>query len=62
MREGPGAWGDLLREQEVLEERRAALGAGQSFLKGRGLPEYTALTRVAQGGEPEEFKSLFNNW
>ena len=56
-----GVWVWLGRHSS-LEERRAALGAGGSFLRGRGLPEYTAVTRVAQGGEPEEFRSLFNSW
>ena len=43
----------------AVEERRAAMELGERFIRESGLPRHTALTRVAQGGEPGDFTSLF---
>ena len=34
----------------------------QSFIKSKSYPQYTQVTRVIDGGEPVEFKSLFRHW
>jgi hypothetical protein len=34
----------------------------QGFIKKKGYPDHTQVTRVIDGGEPEEFKSLFSGW
>ena len=51
MREGPGAWGDLLREQEVLEERGAAL-------KARELPRGVDMVESVQSSEQNDNLNL----
>merc|ERR1712088_1056878 len=53
-----GIWVWLGR-QATKEERKSAMQLGDKFIKDNGLPPQTALTRTFQGGEPEEFKSLF---
>ena len=35
---------------------------GQGFAKKKGYPPNTNVTRVLDGGEPAEFKSLFRDW
>ena len=34
----------------------------QGFIKKKGYPEHTRVTRVIDGGEPIEFKNLFRSW
>ena len=34
----------------------------QGFIKKKGYPEHTRVTRVIDGGEPIEFKNLFKSW
>lgn len=34
----------------------------QGFIKKKGYPNTTAVTRVVDGGEPVEFRALFNSW
>jgi len=34
----------------------------QGFIKKKGLPNSTSVTRVIEGGEPSDFKSLFKSW
>ena len=53
-----GVWVWLGRRSSA-EERRAAMELGERFIRESGLPRHTALTRVAQGGEPGDFTSLF---
>ena len=44
------------------EEKKSGMVAGERFLQEKNYPEHTRLTRVAEGGESEEFKSLFSQW
>merc|ERR1712130_414724 len=53
-----GIWVWLGRKA-TKEERQSAMQLGEKFIRENGLPPQTALTRTFQGGEPEEFKSLF---
>merc|ERR1711890_101453 len=53
-----GIWVWLGRKA-TKQERQSAMQLGEKFIKENGLPPQTALTRTFQGGEPEEFKSLF---
>merc|ERR1712130_488671 len=53
-----GIWVWLGRKA-TKEERQSAMQLGGKFIRENGLPPQTALTRTFQGGEPEEFKSLF---
>merc|ERR1711942_651317 len=48
-----------LGQKATKEERQSAMQLGEKFIRENGLPPQTALTRTFQGGEPEEFKSLF---
>lgn len=34
----------------------------QGFCKKKGYANKTSVTKVADGGEPTEFKNLFNSW
>ena len=34
----------------------------QGFIKKKGYPEHTRVTRIIDGGEPIEFKNLFKSW
>ena len=56
-----GIWVWLGRKA-TKEERQSAMQLGEKFIRENGLPPQTALTRTFQGGEPEEFKSLFQIW
>lgn len=44
------------------QERAEAMRNGQGFAKKKGYPPTTAVTRVLDGGEPFEFRSLFRDW
>ena len=55
-----GIWVWLGRKA-TKEERQSAMQLGEKFIRENGLPPQTALTRTFQGGEPEEFKSLFHS-
>lgn len=44
------------------EERKAVMALGEKYIKEENLPPHTPLTRVVQGGETEEFKTLFAQW
>ena len=44
------------------EERREAMRNAQGFIKARNLKTGTPVTRVIDGGEPLEFKTLFQSW
>merc|ERR1719381_123370 len=50
-----------LGQKATKEERQSAMQLGEKFIRENGLPPQTALTRTFQGGEPEEFKSLFHS-
>jgi len=43
-------------------ERREAMRNAQGFIKAKGLNSATPITRVIDGGEPIEFKLLFQEW
>ena len=43
-------------------ERREAMRNAQGFIKAKNLKSGTPVTRVIDGGEPAEFKSLFQQW
>jgi len=43
-------------------ERREAMRNAQGFIKAKGLKPGTNITRVIDGGEPAEFKTLFKRW
>merc|ERR1719244_349516 len=43
-------------------ERREAMRNAQGFIKAKGLKPETNITRVIDGGEPSEFKTLFKRW
>ena len=44
------------------KERLEAMNNAQSFIKTKSYPEHTQVTRVIDGAEPVEFKSLFRTW
>lgn len=44
------------------KERAEAMRNAQGFIKKKGYPSYTNVTRVIDGGESSEFKSLFRSW
>lgn len=44
------------------KERTEAMRNAQGFIKKKNYPNHTQVTRVIDGGEPQEFKSLFNSW
>merc|ERR1711970_1225214 len=43
-------------------ERREAMRNAGGFIKAKGLKPETNITRVIDGGEPSEFKTLFKAW
>ena len=45
-----------------LGERREAMRNAQGFIKAKQLRPDTPVTRVIDGGEPSEFKTLFKVW
>lgn len=56
---GIWAWiGKNSTKREKSEAMRNALG----FIKKKGLPNSTSVTRVIEGGEPSDFKVLFQSW
>jgi len=44
------------------KERIEAMRNAQGFIRKKGYPDKTPVTRVIDGGEPEEFRSLFHHW
>jgi len=56
-----GIWVWLGRESST-EERKAVMSLADKFIEDQNLPKYTTISRVFQGGEPEEFKTLFADW
>ncbi|XP_043224020.1 advillin-like [Amphibalanus amphitrite] len=44
------------------KERAEAMRNAQGFIKKKGYAPSTAVTRVIDGGEPSEFKTLFKSW
>lgn len=56
---GIWAWiGKNSTKKEKSEAMRNALG----FIKKKGYPNSTSVTRVIEGGEPSDFKALFKKW
>jgi len=43
-------------------ERKEGMKNAQGFIKDKKYPNTTQVTRVIDGGEPEEFKALFTHW
>ena len=43
-------------------ERREGMATATRFLAEKGYPKETRITRVVQGGENQEFQSLFTFW
>ena len=56
-----GIWMWIGKRASELE-RREAMRNAQGFIKAKGLNSGTTVTRVVDGGEPAEFKTLFQNW
>ena len=44
------------------QERSEAMRNGQGFVLKKNYSNKTSVARVIDGGEPAEFRSLFNNW
>lgn len=44
------------------KERIEAMRNAQGFIRKKGYADRTPVTRVIDGGEPEEFRSLFSGW
>ena len=44
------------------KERTEAIRNAQGYVKKKGYPSNTPVTRVVDGGEPTEFKALFTSW
>jgi hypothetical protein len=44
------------------KERTEAIGNAHGYVKKKGYPSNTPVTRVVDGGEPTEFKMLFTSW
>ncbi|XP_037071160.1 advillin-like [Pollicipes pollicipes] len=44
------------------KERAEAMRNAQGFIKKKGYPISTPVTRVIDGGEPTDFKTLFKSW
>lgn len=44
------------------KERTEAIRNAQGYVKKKGYPNNTPVTRVVDGGEPTEFKALFTSW
>lgn len=44
------------------KERTESMRNAQGFIKKKGYPEHTRVTRVIDGGEPIEFKNIFKSW
>ena len=44
------------------KERDEAMRNAQGFIKKKGYSSSTAVTRVIDGGEPSDFKTLFKSW
>ena len=43
-------------------ERNMAMETGMKFIEEKNLSKNTKITKIFNGGEPEEFKSLFVDW
>ena len=43
-------------------ERKNAMIKAQSFIARHNKPNWTPVTRVVQGAEPQLFKSKFSDW
>ena len=44
------------------EEKMAAMGNATSFIKQKGYPDWTPISRIVEGGEPPLFKQNFVGW
>jgi len=49
-------------KKATRQERAEAMRNAQGFIKKKGYPDSTPITRVIDGGEPPEFRSLFRKW
>ena len=57
--QGVWAW---IGKRASPKERIEAMRNAQGFIRKKTYPANTPVTRVIDGGEPEEFKSLFFRW
>jgi len=44
------------------KERTEAIHNAHGYVKKKGYPSNTRVTRIVDGGEPTEFKVLFTSW
>ncbi|XP_014671619.1 PREDICTED: gelsolin, cytoplasmic-like isoform X2 [Priapulus caudatus] len=49
-------------KQSTKDERLGAMNNAMKYLKGRGYPNWTPITRCIDGGEPALFKVHFADW
>ena len=57
--QGVWAW---IGKKATPKERIEAMRNAQGFIRKKNYSPHTPVTRVIDGGEPEEFKSLFSKW
>lgn len=53
------AW---IGKEASKEERVQAMKSAESFLEKQGLPKWTKVERIVDGGETAMFKQYFNSW
>ncbi|XP_076064195.1 advillin-like isoform X2 [Oratosquilla oratoria] len=58
-RDGIWVW---VGKRATAKERQEAMRNAQGFVKKKEYPQSTPVTRVIDGGEPGDFKTLFRNW
>ncbi|PVD37426.1 hypothetical protein C0Q70_00016 [Pomacea canaliculata] len=59
---GPnGAW-VWIGKRASTKEKKEAMRNAVGFLRKKGYPSDTKVTRVVEGAEPSEFKCLFRDW
>ncbi|KAL7643355.1 UNVERIFIED_CONTAM: hypothetical protein RMT77_006647 [Armadillidium vulgare] len=49
-------------KRATLKEREEAMRNAQGFITKKGYPQSTQVSRIVDGGEPPEFKTLFKDW
>jgi len=59
---GPNGVWVWIGKRASSKERIEAMRNAQGFIRKKGYPDQTQVTRVIDGGEPEEFRSLFSSW
>uniref|UniRef100_T1IV90 HP domain-containing protein n=1 Tax=Strigamia maritima TaxID=126957 RepID=T1IV90_STRMM len=59
---GPNGIWVWVGKRASQKERTEAMRNAQGFIKKKGYPNHTQVTRVIDCGEPVEFKALFQGW